>query len=94
MVKLNCYHNDCDDGPFGYGDNDDDDDGGEDAGDYSDGDSDDDEGGDDSDGDLCDKLGDDCRLDSLVQVRHNNLNEQMMRILIMMITTIMIHVMS
>ena len=38
MVKLNCYHNDCDDGPFGYGDNDDDDDGGEDAGDYSDGD--------------------------------------------------------
>ena len=60
------------------------------------GDYDDDDNGDGGDYDdhLCDKLGDDRRLYSLVQVRHNNLNEQMMRILIMMITTIMIHVMS
>ena len=69
----------------------DDNDSGDDDGD--DDNADDGDGG-DNDGDLCDKLGDDCRLDSLVQVRHNNLNEQMMRILIMMITTIMIHVMS
>ena len=37
---------------------------------------------------LCNKLGDDSRLYSLVQVRHNNLNKQMMMILMMVMTLI------